>query len=47
MLWWAALLLSASVASDVERLDAAHQPLARDFQEAAGRARLVAILSPT
>jgi hypothetical protein len=47
-IWWSvALLLSATLASNVERLDPDHQPLAQDFQKAAGRARLVALLSPT
>jgi hypothetical protein len=48
MLLAASLCLEAAAASaQVERLDAEHQPLVRDFRASKGRARLVAILSPT
>jgi hypothetical protein len=42
-------LLSAAVgtAQDVARLDSQQQPLVGDFQAGKGRARLIAILSPT
>jgi hypothetical protein len=43
----AALFFGASAPADVERLDVEHQPLVRDFQEGKGKARLIAILSPT
>jgi hypothetical protein len=42
-----ALCLGAAASAQVERLDAEHQPVVRDFQAGKGRARLVAILSPT
>lgn len=41
-----ALTLGAAPAQ-VERLDSEHGPVVRDFQEGKGRARLIAILSPT
>jgi hypothetical protein len=31
----------------VERLDLGHEPIVRDFRAGKGRARLIAILSPT
>ncbi|MGH9318678.1 MAG: hypothetical protein ACRD3V_02140 [Vicinamibacteria bacterium] len=31
----------------VERLELVHEPLVRDWEESQGRARLIAILSPT
>jgi hypothetical protein len=43
----AALFFGAAAPTEVERLDPDHQPLVRDFQEGKGRARLIAILSPT
>jgi len=46
----AALLLGAAPSTgptEVERLDSEHQPALRDFREGKGRARLIAILSPT
>ncbi len=45
-----ALFLGASApaeSTEPKRLDAEHQPLVRDFREGTGRARLLAILSPT
>jgi hypothetical protein len=42
-----ALSLGAAAPLQVERLDSEHQPVVRDFQAGKGRARLVAILSPT
>ena len=43
----ATLFFGAAALTEVERLDPGHQPLVRDFQEGKGRARLIAILSPT
>ncbi len=43
----ASLWLGAPVFAQVERLDAEHQPVVRDFRAGNGRARLIAILSPT
>jgi hypothetical protein len=42
----AALCFGAVAEAQVERLDAGHEPLVRDFR-AGQRARLIAILSPT
>jgi hypothetical protein len=42
-----AVLLSTTVSAQVERLDSGYEPLASDFQKSKGRARLIAILSPT
>ena len=47
MLLVAALLLGGPAMAQVERLDSEHQPVVRDFQKGKGRARLIAILSPT
>ncbi|MGH9389062.1 MAG: hypothetical protein ACRD1Z_05550 [Vicinamibacteria bacterium] len=43
----ATLFFGAAASAQVERLDSEHQPILRDFQAGKGRARLVAILSPT
>ncbi len=43
----ATLLFGAAAPTDVERLDPDHQALVRDFQQGKGRARMIAILSPT
>jgi hypothetical protein len=47
VIFLAALSLSAAAPAQVERLDSEHQPVVRDFRASQGRARLVAILSPT
>jgi len=46
----AALFLGAAApakVAQIERLDSEHQPVLRDFRAGKGRARLIAILSPT
>ena len=43
----AVLSLGSAAPTEVERLDSEHQPVLRDFQAGKGRARLIAILSPT
>jgi len=46
----AALCLSSATPvqpGQVERLDLGHEPMVRDFRSGKGRARLIAILSPT
>lgn len=41
------LLLGTAAPTQVEKLDSEHQPIVRDFRAGKGRARLIAILSPT
>jgi hypothetical protein len=43
----ATLFFGAAATAQVERLDSEHQPVLHDFQAGKGRARLIAILSPT
>jgi len=43
----ATLFFGAAASAQVERLDSGHQPVVRDFLAGKGRARLIAILSPT
>jgi len=43
----ATLFFGTAASLQVERLDSEHQPIVRDFLAGKGRARLIAILSPT
>jgi hypothetical protein len=43
----ASLCFAGAASAQVERLDVGHEPLVRDFRASKGRAKLVAILSPT